>query len=198
MPPKKKGKGGKKKGKDNPDEDEPLSVEEKNMYLQRVAESLKHKLVMQTNKASGAEAVVRELRQRLFDLLGDYDGEKQKTFDIASDMTRQYKDMSTEMIDRISSLERQITDMKDKLDKAQLEKEEIIRQKDREIKQREDSIQEQKQKMDEMAKEFGQMLKQTLDKMSEKIVITNDWEADKTEAPIVRTFEDFHLGLSKD
>jgi len=193
----KKKKGGKKKGKDNPDEDEPLSVEEQHQYLQRVAESLKHKLVMQTNKASGAEAVVRELRQRLFDLLGDYNDEKQKTLDIASDMTRQYKDMSAEMIDRISSLEQQITDMKDKLDKAQLEKEEIIRQKDREIKQREDSIQEQKQKMDEMAKEFGQMLKQTLDKMSEKIVITNDWESDKTEAPIVRTFEDFHLGLKE-
>ena len=79
------------KGKDNPDEDEPLSTEEQSLYLQRVAESLKHKLVMQTNKASGAEAVVRELRQRLFDLLGDYKDEKQKTLEIASDMTRQYK-----------------------------------------------------------------------------------------------------------
>ena len=76
-----------------------------------------------------------------------------------------------------------ITDYKDELDKARLEKEEIVRQKDSEIEQREASIQEQKTKMDEMAKEFGQMLKQTLDKMSEKIVITNDWEADKQVTP---------------
>lgn len=195
----KKAKGKKKKGKkDNPDEDEPLTLEEQKEYLSRKVESLNFKLVMQTNKASGAESVVRELRQRLLDLHKDYGDEKKKTLEIASDMTRQYKDMNAEMLERICNLEAQITDYKDQLDKARLEKEEIIRQKDREIAQREASIQEQKQKMDEMAKEFGQMLKQTLDKMSEKIVITNDWEADKQDQPIVRTFEDFNLGLSKD
>ena len=38
-------------------------------------------------------------------------------------------------------------------------------------------IKEQKAKMEDMALEFGEMLKETLDKMSEKIEITNvGWE----------------------
>ena len=38
-------------------------------------------------------------------------------------------------------------------------------------------IKEQKDKMEDMAVEFGEMLKETLDKMSEKIEITNQgWE----------------------
>lgn len=42
------------------------------------------------------------------------------------------------------------------------------------------------------------MLKQTLDKMSEKIEITNDWETDQQEEPVVRTFEEFNLGAGKE
>jgi len=73
-----------------------------------------------------------------------------------------------------------------------------------------------------MLPKFGQMLKQTLDKMSEKIEITNEWESGamdnehatgitarttlktvtetqrQQQEPIVRTFEDFHLGLTRD
>jgi hypothetical protein len=62
---------------------------------------------------------------------------------------------------------------------------------------KESEIIEQKNKMDEMAHEFGAMLKATLDKMSEKIEITNDWENENREEPVVRTFEDFNLGLNQ-
>ena len=98
MPPKKKGskkKGGKKGGGDG--DDEPLSEGDQVTFLTRQLEAYKHKLMMQTNKASGAEAVVRELRTRLLDLTSIYEKEKQHTFDIVSDMTREYKSMKEEV-----------------------------------------------------------------------------------------------------
>ena len=49
----------------------------------------------------------------------------------------------------------------------------------------------------EYALEFGQMLKATLDKMAEKVEVTSDWAVDSKEEPIVRTFEDFNLGLQQ-
>mmetsp|Transcript_9605 Transcript_9605/g.13989 ORF Transcript_9605/g.13989 Transcript_9605/m.13989 type:complete len:197 (-) Transcript_9605:152-742(-) len=195
MPAKKKG-GGKKKAKGE-QEEEPLDPAEVSVYLTRTVESLKHKLVMQTNKASGAEAVVRELRSRLFDLHKDYEEEKKRTFEIAADMTREYKAMKQEMNQQIILNEEKITQLKDKLDAARLAHEQMVRQKDKEIALKDAAIQEMKNKMDEMAREFGEMLKQTLDKMSEKIVITNDYEAEQMDTPIVRTFEDFNLGVGK-
>ena len=56
------------------------------------------------------------------------------------------------------------------------EKEEVIANKDKEIAS-------WKLKNEEMAKEFGQMLKQTLDKMSERIVISNDNLMDQYSEP---------------
>lgn len=49
---------------------------------------------------------------------------------------------------------------------------------DQEIELKNKEIVAQERKMDTMAKEFGQMLKTTLDKMSEKIVITSDWQGE--------------------
>lgn len=195
MPPKKKGGSKKKAGKKEGDEEETLDAGMQNTFLMREQEALKFKLVMQTNKASGAEAVVRELRTRLLDLTQLYEKEKGNTFDIVADMTREYKAMKEEMLKKISDLESKNMQYKDKLAAARRELDDMVRQKDREIQQKDNAITEMKTKMDEMAKEFGQMLKQTLDKMSEKIVITNDYSNEaQQENPVVRTFEDFNLG----
>lgn len=193
MPPKKKGSKKKKKA-GGEDGEEKLEDGDKIKYLIKTNEALNYKLVMQTNKASGADATVRELRTRLLDLNQIYEKEKKNTFDIVADMTREYKDMKEEMLKRINELEAKNQKYKDKLDLSRTQMEDMVRQKDREISLKDNSIQEMKTKMDEMAKEFGQMLKQTLDKMSEKINITNDYESDKQDTPIVRTFEDFNLG----
>lgn len=191
MPPKKTTKGASKKGAEG---DAPLQPEDQILYLQANLESVKHKLVMQTNKASGAEATVRELRQQLLDLQAIYENEKKNTFDIVSDMTREYKTMKDEMLKKIVDLEAINTRYKDELAKAEMDLVNKVADKDAEIGVKEKQRQEIKTRMDDMAQEFGAMLKQTLDKMSEKIVITNDYDLDKQDAPVVRTFEDFNLG----
>ena len=67
-----------------------------------------------------------------------------------------------------------------------------------ELARKEAEIAEQKQKMEDMAVEFGEMLKETLDKMSEKIEITNQgWEAGTGDS-IARRLEEHKMGVSAD
>jgi hypothetical protein len=131
---------------------------------------------MQTNKSSSSEAVVKELRVRLFDLFAEYKKEKENTFQIAANMSRQYKLMREEHLKTISGLEESIKEYKHKLELAKVATEEMKSKRNNEIERKDTEIIAQERKMDTMAKEFGQMLKQTLDKMSEKIVITSDWQ----------------------
>jgi len=185
----------KKKKKDEKDE-EALSMEEQNLYLTRQVEALKLTLVKSDNKATIAECVVRELRQKLHELQRDYEEEKKRTFALASDMTRQYKRKVEDMLREKSEEEQLRLQVEDKLAALQLAKAQMERQMQQALQLKDAEIVEQKAKMDQMAFEFGQMLKSTLDKMSEKIEITNEWAeaAGGGTHPVVRTFEDFHLG----
>lgn len=45
----------------------------------------------------------------------DFEEEKDSTFEITADMTRQYKAMQEELLARINQLENTINDLKDKL-----------------------------------------------------------------------------------
>jgi len=120
---------------------------------------------------------------------------QKRTFALASDMTRQYKRKVEDMLREKSEEEQLRLAVEDKLAALQLAKEQMERDLLQRLQLKEAEIVEQKNKMDLMAHEFGQMLKQTLDKMSEKIEITNDFALDGDgAAPIVRTFEDFSLG----
>ena len=70
------------------------------------------------------------------------------------------------------------------------------REKAQELALKDAEIKEQKDKMEDMAIEFGEMLKETLDKMSEKIEITNQgWEAGTGDS-IARRLEEHKMGVS--
>jgi hypothetical protein len=150
------------------------------------------------NKSTIAECVVRELRSKLCDLQRDYEEEKQRTFALASDMTRQYKRKVEDMQREKSEEEQLRMAVEDKLAALQLSKAQMERSLQQALQLKDAEIVEQKAKMDQMAFEFGQMLKATLDKMSEKIEITNEWaDASGGANPVVRTFEEFHLGQGR-
>ena len=116
----------------DPNAEEELTAEEKNVFLLRQVECLQHRLstsihkfeenrppnnfeVMQTNKATETDSVVEELRHRLTDLQGDLRNERSRCFDLAVDMTRQYKAMRAELTKQIDSLQDEITTYQDKL-----------------------------------------------------------------------------------
>ena len=182
MAPKKKGGGKKGGGKGKKEEGGEGSADMGPAELLKRAawriESLERQLVWREEKVSQATAAQKELRDRVLQYHADFAKEKEEVFDVAADMTRQYKGMQEELLGRINMLEGRINEQNDQLERARLQLEETRREKAQELARKDAEIAEQKQKMEDMAVEFGEMLKETLDKMSEKIEITNQgWEA---------------------
>ncbi|CEO95988.1 Dynein regulatory complex protein 12 [Plasmodiophora brassicae] len=200
MPPKKKGKKAAAKKAADPSDapEEPLSVEMQNLFLKRQVESLKHRLIMAANLASQSETEARELRRRLNVLNEDFVQERKNSFEITADMTRQYKSMKQELLQTINTLNAQIMQEKDRYAQKETAMQVMEAKKDDLVATKNAEIAEWKKKVDEMAMEFSQMLKQTLDKMSERIIISNDeWDAEGGEAPpIQKRLEGFTLGSS--
>jgi len=161
-------------------------------------ESLEQQLVWREEKVQTALANQKELQERVTHYHKDFEREKEEIFDISADMTRQYKGMQEELLARVNKLEETIQQQKDQLEEAQQQLEEVKREKAQELALKDAEIKEQKEKMEDMAVEFGEMLKETLDKMSEKIEITNQgWEAGTGES-ITRRLEQHKLGVSAD
>uniref|UniRef100_A0A7S1CEK7 Dynein regulatory complex protein 12 n=1 Tax=Bicosoecida sp. CB-2014 TaxID=1486930 RepID=A0A7S1CEK7_9STRA len=198
MPPKKgKGKGkGKKKGGDGDDDggdisNNPVALA-KAYEMQNAA--LRRQLAERTDAATEAIKARRELSERVETLKKDFEEERDSTFEITADMTRQYKAMQEELLGRINSLENTINDLKDKLEESKVTLERTIKEKDEVIDSKEDEIAQLRSKMEEMASEFGDMLQETLKKMSERIEVSNSkWESD-TGVPVIRKLEEFNMG----
>lgn len=57
----------------------------------------------------------RELQSRVADLQRDFDRERVETFGITQDMTRQYKSMQEELLNRINTLENANAELRDQL-----------------------------------------------------------------------------------
>lgn len=118
-------------------------------------------------------AVKRELQERMDRVAEEYEIAKRKTFEIKQDMTRQYTSMQEELLSKIVQLEKANGDLRDLLSEADIKKERIIKEKNAIIQMKDDEIAELKQKIDSMADEFGNMLRETLEKMNEKIEISS-------------------------
>ena len=111
----------------------------------------------------------QELRERMCQLQADYSAQKNERYDIISDFTRQNKNMQDELIVRINDLESTICNLKDQLELSKIALDEIRHERDQQIKQKEREIGEQSEKMEDMSQEFHAMLKETLEKMNERI-----------------------------
>ena len=135
------------------------------------------------------------MQKRLEQLTKDYDGEKNNCLDITQVMTRDYKGMQVELLDRIAKLEETIVSLRDKLSTSDAIQGRIIKEKDEEIQMKNDMIHDLNTKIDDMAEEFSQMLKETLDKMKERIDVTSsNFEVDDT--PLSKRMDEINLANS--
>ena len=99
------------------------------------------------------------MQRKLEQMTQDYDNEKKGCFEITQVMTRDYKGMQLELLDKINKLEDTIMQLRDKLSSSDAIQERIIKEKDGEIQRKNDEIHDLNTKMDDMAEEFSQMLK---------------------------------------
>ncbi|KUF82511.1 Kinesin-2 [Phytophthora nicotianae] len=191
----KKAKKAKEKKDDGAENGGVLTAEEQAKLFQSANRSLQMQLAERHEITVKTLESKRELQERVADLQKDFERERKETFGITQDMTRQYKSMQEELLNRVNTLENTNTELRDQLELARVNFEEMKHEKDRIIAAKNLEIQELKAKMEEMAQEFGDMLKETLDKMRERIEITNtSFESDGGSLPMMRRLEEFNLG----
>lgn len=158
--------------------------------------SLERQLMWREERMLEAIKAQTELRDRVLEYHADFSKEKGEVFDITADMTRQHKAMQEELNGRIRALDATIGAQRDELKAAHEAHEETRRQHVQALALKDAQIAEQKQRMEEMAIEFGEMLKETLDKMGERIEVTSkSWEQE-TGAPIMNRLQEFKLNVT--
>merc|ERR1712129_247083 len=170
---KKGGKKAKKGAKKSDGAEGGLSMSDENMLLKTQIESLKSELVFEKSRYCEAFTAMKEFRTHYEILSKDFEEEKSKTFIITANMTRQYKLMRDELLKKTNALGRDVDAKTLEIEELHCEHEELVAMHQHELENKDKQLKESQIKMDEMAHQFGQMLKQTLDKMSEKIVVNN-------------------------
>ncbi|KAL7687638.1 putative Coiled-coil domain-containing protein [Plasmopara halstedii] len=172
-----------------------LSAEEKARLFQSANRSLQMQLAERQEITVKTLESKRELQDQVTELQKSFENERKDTFGITQDMTRQYKSMQEELLNRVNTLENANTELRDQLELARVNFQEMKHESNRLIAAKNIEIQELKVKMEEMAQEFGDMLKETLEKMRERIEITNtSFESEGGAVPMMRRLEEFNLG----
>merc|ERR1712072_977317 len=104
--------------------------------------SLRTQLGMRQTALTDAETAKPQAEEKLAKLRADFDAEQETAYEISKDMTRQYKGMQEQLVERITQLSNTVQDLQDKLDDAEShlakvtrEKDDIIASKDEEISQ---------------------------------------------------------------
>jgi len=98
----KKGGGDKKKGGGGGGDGVELDDAGKLKFFMLQCQSLQVQLSERTEEASKAMAAKRELQARVEQIAKDFEEERNTTFEITQDMTRQYKSMQEELLSRVS------------------------------------------------------------------------------------------------
>eukprot|EP01083_Nonionella_stella_P082269 227066_1 len=184
---------GGKKGQKTSDVEPELSPTDKIKFLLADVQNVRDQLFIQHMRTTNSEAFVREFRARYHSLKDDFESERARALEVSAAMARQYKSMTDRMNAKLAEKEKENERLRRALESSETSFNATLRNKDAQINVKDDEIQEWKQKMDDMAHEFGLMMKQTLDKMSERILVSKDSskEGDR-ESPA--KFQMFYLG----
>jgi|LauGreDrversion2_2_1035103.scaffolds.fasta_scaffold138426_1 chromosome segregation ATPase len=169
-----------------------LDAEAKLKFFMLQCQSLQVQLSERTEESSKALANKRELQARVEQMAKDVEEERSSTFEITQDMTRQYKSMQEELLSRINKLEETVQQLNDQLTDSDVRQERLLKDKNAIIQMKDDEIAELKSKMDDMAEEFGEMLRETLEKMRERIEVSSGNFA-APELPIQQRMEEIKV-----
>ena len=159
MPPKKDKKGGKGKKKKavSKDAGEIVSPEDQIGLLESERSSLKFQLACKSEETSDVIAECADLRTALAEANQKHQEEKQMTADISATMTRQFKGMQHELLEKIAEREKLIDNLRDELLEAQKVATEQLAEKDRIIQQKDEDAAVCRQEIEDLCKHFADL-----------------------------------------
>lgn len=131
--------------------------------------ALLQQLDVKEHEAVAARRNERDWRTKLEQFEAKMGQQQEDTLDITADMSRQYKTMQHRLMTQIEELERE----KNELSAMCKEKDEVIKRNKQDFEDamaaKELEVSSLRQNMEDMAQQFSDMLKETLDKMSERL-----------------------------
>jgi len=170
------------------------SSEDKIKRFQSQTQALEIELAHRSEISVNATNDCKTMKGKLHNAQRECDMAKQETDEITQDMTRQYKGMQDDLLNKINVRERIMEDLRDKM-KVLIEQHTIeLQKRDKIIDQKNAEIELWRVKMEEVTAGFGNMLSNALRTMNERIEVHSSRPHDHS-VPIQRRMEEFKLNL---
>jgi len=147
------------------------SPEDKIQHLEAVVKSLELELANKVEMCASTMTQHESTKQLLDETMKNLEGEKKLTASLMRDMTRQYKGMQDNLLNKINEREKLIQQMTDNLNAFKTERENEIKEKDEIIKEKEYLLQQKNEKMNEMCEHFASMMRNITTQLTERTII---------------------------
>ncbi|EJK69245.1 hypothetical protein THAOC_09515 [Thalassiosira oceanica] len=159
MPPK-KGKGGKKKAGDTEVNGLPMLPEDRVMYLESKEKALENELAQRSESAALALSEYVSTKEILDKTREEAETLRESTHGILQSMTRQYRGMEEDLLQKIVTREKKIQEQRDEIAMLKASFAEHKKQKVWELRQKDDEMASLRKETKELCQHFGGLLKE--------------------------------------
>lgn len=175
MPPKKR------KGKKTRTSEGELTVDDKFKKTLEEIEALKDHLAIRKDLVRRSKEVSEQWKERMLTAEYNLEDVKDTHRAVSADMTRQYKTMQVESIQRIQHLETELAQTKARLDRAEQELHKTKEERDRVLREKEIQIEILNMKVNSMSGQYEYLFNEYMDKLVDKMTLSKvAWEKKST------------------
>ena len=132
--------------------------EDRIKYLESQTQALEQQLAYRAEATAEAVAEVESIQEKLIDATAKLEEEKDRSMDMARSMTRQYKGMQEDLLNKINEREREMQSLRDELETLKVTHKEDIAQKNSEIQQNDADIKKQTFITENLCRRFTEIL----------------------------------------
>eukprot|EP00397_Hematodinium_sp_SG-2012_P033215 GEMP01035454.1.p1 GENE.GEMP01035454.1~~GEMP01035454.1.p1 ORF type:complete len:205 (+),score=59.94 GEMP01035454.1:100-714(+) len=172
---------------------ESAEKEENLKKLEHRRQVLQDRLMMKDELLLTCLSAEDQYRQKQAQLDKLFDQERERSSDVTGEMSRQYREMQDSFNERIEDLQEQVSQSKQEIEAVQQEVERTRLDKDDILRLKDEEIRSLTLKMETMAFEYADMLKETLDKMSQRIEVTHSTWDRGGKPPLMNRLKEFSL-----
>lgn len=164
--------------------------EDKIKYLEGQAQSLQFQLAQRSETNASITEKYEEMKQSLNEMNEQIQNERSLTHNLTRDMTRQYKGMQDELLNKINKRDDMIQELTEELRREKAANTKELEEKEKLIQEKDDLIDSLEEKMEEQCKAFAKMLEDALEKLMERLEVQSICY-DENSVPIQHRLEEF-------
>ena len=132
--------------------------EDRIKHLESQTQALEMQLAYRSEDTANTVAECEAIREELADATQKYESERKMSIDVARSMTRQYKGMQEDLLNKINDRERCIEALKDELEKLKAVHRKKLADKDDVIQQKDADAAKKRVEVEDLCKHFANLL----------------------------------------